>query len=315
MTSEKLQDKDSKGKERPWRSKKKRNLEVADSYRRINGERDKSSYEVKFCACSLTFEITPEGNKKLKGAIFCQKRLCPMCAWRKSLKIFTQVSRTIDALQEEQKDLVPLFLTLTVKNCNGVELPKVIGEMQEAWYQLTKQRHFSENIIGWFRALEINFNKEQKEFHPHYHVIIMVKKEYFKGKKYLTTEGWVKKWRTATKSDYDPICDIRAVKPKGKQKHKAIAEVAKYATKDTDYIHDKNELTDQVIYVLSSALRYRKLYCFGGELKKMAKRLKLGEIGEGDLINIDESAIRTDIATAIETYDWSFGTSNYILRD
>lgn len=44
-----------------------------------------------------------------------------MCAWRRSLKIFGQVSKVMDHV-EKNYNYRYIFLTLTVKNCYGEDL-------------------------------------------------------------------------------------------------------------------------------------------------------------------------------------------------
>ena len=40
------------------------------------------------CGSYLDFGVLPDGTKKLVKANFCRDRLCPMCNWRRSLKLF-----------------------------------------------------------------------------------------------------------------------------------------------------------------------------------------------------------------------------------
>jgi plasmid rolling circle replication initiator protein Rep len=299
------------GKERPWREKKINSLKVADSYLRL-GVRSRA-IEVQHCGSTLSFEISDTGKKTLCGAFFCKKRLCPMCQWRKSLKVFRQVSRVMDEAEAEYKTHVPLFLTLTVKNCKEDKLSETLDIIFDGWYQLVRNRK-TEIVEGWFRALEITYSVVKDEYHPHLHVIVMVDKTYFKSKKYMQTHDWVKLWRTAAKLDYDPICDIRKVNKQGQKKHKSIAEIAKYVTKDKDYILDDFGKMDKVVWELSSALHNRRLYAFGGTLKKIAKKLEIGELAEGDLVHIDEDTVRSDLVKVVETYDWGFGVSDFVRR-
>jgi plasmid rolling circle replication initiator protein Rep len=298
------------GKKVPWREKKIKSLKVSDSFKRL-GE-DKKAGSVRWCACSLTFWV--DGDKKvLCGAIFCKVRLCPMCQWRKSLKVFYQVSRVMDIAQEQEKTHVPVFLTLTVKNCKQDELAATLDEIIKGWYYLTKHRRAVNIVKGWFRALEITYNQETDEYHPHVHAILMVDKSYFTGKYYMDTKDWVQLWRTAAKLDYDPVCDIRKVK-QGRNKHKAVAEVAKYTLKDGDYIMDDTANMDRVVDCLSNAMRNRRLFAFGGTLKKIAKNLNAEDVEDGDLVNIDEDKIRADIADAMITFDWNYGSAQFVRR-
>ena len=46
--------------------------------------------KVENCATWLTYGKTTKAEFKLFYANFCRDRLCPMCSWRRSLKIFSQ---------------------------------------------------------------------------------------------------------------------------------------------------------------------------------------------------------------------------------
>ena len=272
MNNEKLQD-IKNGKPVPWKPKKIRGLKVADSFQRLGY--DKKAMRIRFCGSALAFLRNLEtGEKKLHSADFCKERLCPMCQWRKSLKVFHQVSKVMDRAQQEQPQLVPLFLTLTLKNCTGADLSATLDTVFKGWKNVVDHRKIRKIVQGWFRALEVTYNKEDDTFHPHIHAIILVDKSYFKkdNKDYMQTTDWVQLWRTALKLDYDPVCDIRKFKG-GKGKYKAVAEVAKYTLKDSDFIFDNSELTDKLVEVLNTSLRGRRLFAFGGVLKQIAKQI------------------------------------------
>ena len=300
------------GKKRPWKPKKIRSLQVADSFQRLGWE--KKASRLRFCGSSLAFLVELEtGVRRLQDADFCRERLCPMCQWRKSLKVFQEVSRVMDVVEQENPTLVPLFLTLTVQNCPTDELSKTLDILFKGWNTLQAHRKMQRIVKGWFRALEVTYNDQNDTFHPHLHAVIMVDKAYFKkdNKDYMETEEWVQMWRKSAKLDYDPICDIRRVKG-GKRKHKAIAEVAKYTMKDKDYIKNGTDLTDTLIYFLSTGLKNRRLFAFGGILKNVAKRLGAEKPDEGDLVHVDDDAMRGDMATMLEVYHWHFGVANYV---
>ena len=307
-----LQDKKN-GKEQPWRPKKVRSLKLADSFKRLGN--DKKSSRVRFCGDTLAFaEIIATGERKLHDANFCRERLCPMCAWRRSKKVFYQVSHVMDKIQAENSSLVPIFLTLTLQNCSGKELSLTLDTIFSGWYHLTNHRKFKRIVQGWFRALEITYNQKGDTFHPHVHAILLVDKSYFKSKDYMETTEWVKMWRTALKLDYDPICDVRKVRG---NRSKAVAEIAKYTLKDTEYISDDNELTDKLVRILGDAMKGRRLFAFGGLMKKAAKELgiKSTDVGEGDLINVDGQELRQDVDYILRVYRWSMGLANYVLEE
>lgn len=234
-----------------------------------------------------------------------------MCQWRKSVKVFYQVSKVMDRAEQKHKEFVPIFLTLTLRNCFHVDLSSTLDDIFKGWKNIIDHYKIRKIVKGWFRGLEVTYNSEYDTFHPHIHAILLVEKGYFKGKNYMETSKWVQMWRTAMKLDYDPICDIRKVKI-NKGKHKAIAEVAKYTLKDSEFLTDDNNLTDKLVEVLGTSLKGRRLFAFGGLLKKIAKEIGIEELAEGDLVHIDDEAIREDVATVLEIYRWNFGLANYI---
>lgn len=302
-----------KKKNLPWQVKKVRSLVLADSYKRL-GELHKAS-RVRFCGQQLTFAVNKvTGEKRLHDANFCRERLCPMCAWRRSLKIYHQVSQVMDEVVLRYKTLQPIFLTLTVQNVSADLLGDTITAIFAGWNRMFCNKRVKRIVRGWFRALEVTYNKIGDTFHPHIHAVLMVKKSYFLGSDYLSTEDWVKLWRVSARLDYNPIVDVRKIKGK---RSKAVAEVAKYSVKDTDYIFSDNpELTDHVVSVLSVALKNRRLYAFGGILKDVAKELDAENVGEGDLIHVDDAdRMRGDVAEMIITYRWNMGLGNYVYYD
>lgn len=295
-----------------WKNKKIRSIYIADSFRRIGI--NNVANNIKWCGSSLAFAVNSiTGEKKLFSANFCKQRLCPMCQWRKSLKVFHQVSLVMDKLEFMYPGYVPIFLTLTVKNCSGDMLSSVLYNMFNAFHKLLKRKEFKQSVKGFFRALEVTYNKFTDDFHPHFHCILIVDKSYFSKKNnyYLKTADWVRLWRSCLGVDYDPVCFVEKIRT-NKGKHKAVSEVAKYTLKDTDFTYLDPEDMDPVVSTLYNSLSYRRLFSFGGVLKDISKKFLKEDAGEGDLINVSEdSELRRDIYDTIVVYRWHFGFSNY----
>lgn len=80
------------------------------------------------CAAWAEFERLPEGQGlRLHDASFCRVRLCPMCQWRRSLKLGAQVRRVVeranaDHIQETGTPWRWLMVTFTVQNVPGPQL-------------------------------------------------------------------------------------------------------------------------------------------------------------------------------------------------
>lgn len=312
-----LSDKDKKGKERPWTQKKIKSIMLADSYERLGL---KKSYMVRECGSYLEFRRYIEsGDFKLNGANFCKDRLCPMCAWRRSLKIFGQTSKVMNKALND-KDYRFLFLTLTCKNVYGEELSSTLDELFKAFKKMMERKQVKSIVKGWFRGFEVTHNIDKKSkdydtYHPHFHIIIMVNKSYFTDKRYyISQDNWTNLWKESLGVNYIPIVNIKAFKTGTKtQTCKSVAESAKYTVKDNDYlIEDNEELTDSAVMILSRALKSRRLIAFGGELRKIHKELNLDDAEKGDLINIDANdQLRDDINYIIERYKWNIGYSQY----
>lgn len=277
-------------------------LQLAGVYQCLGLER--RSVRLSECGSFLEYTLTAE-KAKLTKANFCKDRLCPMCNWRRSLKIFGQVSKVMDSLQGQYSYL---FLTLTVRNCDGEQLPDVLDGMQAGWKNFLKQKRFRSAVAGTFRAVEITRNAKTGEYHPHYHVILAVKPSYFK-KSYIRQDEWSAMWQRACGLSYNPICDIRKVTGTGK----AVAEVSKYAVKGTDILRGDLETISETVCTLIRSLTARRLCSFTGVLRKARKDLQLDDPEDGDLLHVDGDELREDVATVIIRYKWACGT--YILQD
>lgn len=305
------------GKNIDWRAKKLSTIDLSSSYKRLGNDK---FYRIVDCSNYLEFKLFKNGDKKLHMANFCKVRLCPMCSWRRSLKIFGQVSKVMDN-SVQQKDFRFIFLTLTCRNIAGEELGSQLDNLFYAYKKMMIKAKVKKVVKGWFRALEVTYNKTDDTYHPHFHIILMVNKSYFDDTRYyINQKEWTKLWQSSLKVEYTPIVDIRAFKTgKGRKIAKSIAEASKYAVKSNDFLIRNDdcsineEKTDECVNVLDFALARRRLIAFGGILKDVHKELNLDDAENGDLINTgNEEEIREDIDYIIQKYNWNVGVSNYI---
>lgn len=306
-----------KGQEQPWREHKVESLLLSDSYKRLGRSRIRE--RVRNCGTFLAFKRFEDAKIKLHQAYFCKDRLCPMCAWRRSLKVFGQVAKIMNTGKNEKK-LRYVFLTLTLKNVEAEELSPTIDLMTDAFVKLKRRKPFKNAVVGWLRVLEIAYNPKRKDFHPHFHVILAVEPDYFSkdNQHYLSQEKWCKLWRKSLKIDYNPIVDIRAVK--ASKQDNSVAEMAKYSVKSNSYLirDKKGEIiepdTDFIVNTLNISLRNRRLIAMGGILKDIHQRLNMDDMEDGNLINADIEENNEELKYTIETYAWSVGVGDYTLR-
>ncbi|MGG0757744.1 protein rep, partial [Brevibacillus laterosporus] len=288
---------------------------------------------MKDCATQLIFKHTGE-MLKLYQAWFCKVRLCPMCNWRRSLKIAYHNKRVVETINERE-NVRWLFLTLTVENVDAESLPETISAMFKAWNRLVGYKSFKTSVRGYFRALEVTKNRDSQSksfgtYHPHFHVLMCVPASYFKKKEYyITQKEWTGLWQRAMNLDYTPIVHIEKVKPKKNlneleeyeknvkraiSEQKAILEVSKYPVKDTDVIKG-NKITQEnveTVLALDNALAYKRLIGYGGILKAVHKELNLGDAENGDLVNISENDQIANGAFDVVAR-WHIGLKDYVI--
>lgn len=313
-----------------WKEKKEDNLLISESYKRLAVKYDINNfyninYHMLHCASYLEFKLFEDESKKLHLANFCRCRLCPMCNWRRSKKTFGQVSKIVNEIDKVNKyDYI--FLTLTVRNCISEELENNIDLISNSFrrmFHTQKGNKKIKNICkGYFRAIEVTYNKKENTYHPHIHCIVVVNNDYFSrwNKDYIKTEEWSELWRKYLKIDYLPVVDVRKVTSKN-YKNGAVAEISKYTVKSKDIIiKNRNgkineELTDNNILVLHNALKNKRLITFGGIMKELHKKLNLEDLDKDDidLLNIDVDDDDNILNYIILKYKWNVGISNYKL--
>lgn len=301
-----------------WEDYKTSNVELSESFERIFKNTDSTKPKRCLdCGTELIFKYFQDDTLKLYNANFCKIRLCPMCSWRKSLKIFGQVSKIFDEMEKE-KEYEYLFLSLTMKNCSPNELKNDISHILKSFKRMTRYKEFDNAILGSFRSLEVTYNQKTNEFHPHLHVLLVVSNSYFSGYQYIKQKQWVDLWKKALGVDYKPMVDIRKIH---NSNSKVIAEVSKYAVKSSDIIiKDANGVidvakTDIVVKTLDEALAYRRLIAFGGLMKKIHNKLNFDDLENGDLVNtdIEDDTIRQDVFELV-TYIWDNKDKNYYAK-
>ena len=300
-----------------FQPKKKYSLKYSQVLKRIGEE--KRAARVKDCGSYLEFGLYDDETVRLSHANFCSDPLCPQCAKRKSLKVFSQVAAVTEKLQNEY---VFLFVTLTVKNPTGDKLGETCDLLYKAYQRLvdTKRMKF---IKGAFRALEITVNRDTMPitYHPHLHNIWAVEKSYFEDG-YITQKELSERWGQALGVDYTPIVDIRVCKEKGftvngkaytKSIKSAVAEVAKYAVKASDYLAGTDEQNEEVVKTLLSVLRNRRMFAFTGIMRAVRQELKLDEIETGDLIHVEADEKPTSAALVAKlVFAWDNKIGEYV---
>lgn len=233
-----------------------------------------------------------------------------MCNWRRSMKYSYQTARIVDeAIAQEPKGRF-LFLTLTVKNVPGAELNDTISSLTKSFDRLFKRAKVQKNLIGYLRSVEVTHNENENTYHPHIHVLIMVKSSYFKTKlDYISQKEWGELWAQSLKVNYIPMVDIRSVKENGKGLKGAILETAKYPTKPIKLDIENKQVVDD----LYNGLYRKRQLGYGGLFKEIKKRLQLDDAENGNLVQTSDEKDDLSSGTKIVAY-WNATKQNYFIK-
>jgi len=271
------------------------------------------------CANNLVFtqSINPEtGEHKLKlhQVYLCKVRYCPLCSRARSRVWKARLHEGIPKFVTDYPKARFIFLTLTIRNCDITELNETLKGMSKAFDKLMKRRGLKPYILGYIRSMEVTRNAETGEAHPHYHVILAVKPNYF-SRGYVSQPQWVNYWQESLNVSYTPVVDVKVVKPNPNYKHdplglaSSIMEVAKYCVKHTDMIQDRDWLVE-----LTTQLHGTKHIVLGGLIKQYVNASDPNEqdILKGD--NDDDDLDHDDDPVEI-FFSWFRKKGNYFLSN
>ena len=328
--SQQINDFDERGKRKPWAEKKALTERFAAYVEQFDEEK---AQKIRDCGTRLIFAVDKNGKHQLIEAYFCRMRLCPMCAWRRSLAIYAQMRKV---LQEMPQETTYTLLTLTCANVFFDDLKDTINEMMAAFRRLHQRKDMKKAIKGFYRALEITYNNEKfitpemakwksiknrglkagddnpfyNTYHPHFHILLAHNKSYFTSRDYLSQDKITEMWKDALRINYDPIIDIRKVKIKnGQPTEAAIAEVCKYPVKPKSYdLPDDIEAAGHLIEKFDKALKGRRLIGLGGCFREIQKKITGEETINEDQLFDEETNFEAITKIA---YIWAPGLRAY----
>lgn len=222
-------------------------------------------------------------KKKLAKANFCGNRFCPICAWRLAKKDALKIAILMKYIEQQHKKKF-IFVTLTAPNVSGEDLKPEITKYNAAFKKLTERKEVKTAVKGYIRKLEITYNQERRDFHPHFHVLIAVNTRYFTDKTYIKQEKWLSLWRDVMQDETITQVHVQKVTDQpsdnGVKESSAVLELAKYASKDADYLQ-----SEEVFDHFYKALKGRQVLTFNGlfaQANKLYKACDLDYLKEID---------------------------------
>ena len=111
-----------------------------------------------------TDNIEQDENGRLRTH-YCNGRLCPICQAIRTAKAMNKYLTPIQTFHN------PYFLTLTRRTVQDEHLRSTIRQMKEE-FSLINDLARKQNKLHGLRKLEVTYNGETNEFHPHFHMIL-----------------------------------------------------------------------------------------------------------------------------------------------
>lgn len=301
-TPEFLNDFKQNGKKRPWDKRNHQTDVFGMAYFKIPGL-EKYGEMLLNCGNHMQMMACEEimHGKKLIGANFCKNRMCVNCQSRRSGVVMDQLFDLAGGHLEKYQSDVPLFLTLTIPNVKGEDIGKTIDRMNAGLRKLMLRKDVKRVVRSSFRAMEITYNSERDDFHPHFHITLLVPPNYFYREDglYITHENWLRLWQQSMKDDSITQVHIETMSDKGDRSLKSmIAEVAKYVTKPSSLIvmneNGEDEVNPRVLENLHYGIKGRRLIGFGGYFNVLRKEKKLLDVEKAAFEEIEEEEISED---------------------
>lgn len=257
------------------------------------------------CGTRLAFSKAINDNNNiyhLTGANFCRNRICPMCQFRRSEKMFAQMIQLVRHLEQDYRFI---HLVLTIPNVEtGSELIEAIEKLYKGFNKFWHYADIKKAFKGCLRCLEISYNYQNYSFHPHLHCLIAVKPSYFNDTRiYLNYDKVRQLWGKAMQSKQPLQIYLRSCKVGD---YVGVAEVCKYCVKPLDLTQGENDIANlTVILTLWHTLKGKRFVQKYGVVKEAFNNL----FSENDDEYIEQ--IEVEEKTVMHVY-WDTKTMNYM---
>lgn len=235
---------------------------------------------LKECGNFIKFQSSEDKTKFiLAGGNFCNNRFCPFCSWLKAKKTAFELLELIKVVEYKEK-FAFLFITLTVPNVPKESLREEIENFNISFNRLWKTKEFKAFNKGFIRKLEITYNEERNDYHPHFHLVVAVNKSYFTSRDYMSKRRLLELWQRATRNPNITQVDI---KPCRMDTVKQVMELATYSAKQGELYSSK-----EVFDGFYEGLFRKKLLVYNGIFKEYKKKIEVGEVNPAEVIELNQ---------------------------
>lgn len=257
---------------------------------------------LKECGNFIKFQSSEDKTKFiLAGGNFCNNRFCPFCSWLKAKRAAFELLELIKVVEYTEK-LAFIFITLTVPNVPKESLREEIENFNISFNRLWKTKEFKAFNKGFIRKLEITYNEERNDYHPHFHLVVAVNKSYFKSRNYMSKRRLLELWQRATRNPAITQVDI---KPCRMNTIKQVMELATYSAKQGDLYSSK-----EVFDGFYEGLYRKKLLVYNGIFKEYKKKIDTGEVDPAQVIELNQL-----LEEATKEFYLQWEKDNYLIAD
>lgn len=257
---------------------------------------------LKECGNFIKFQSSEDKTKFiLAGGNFCNNRFCPFCSWLKAKRTAFELLELIKVVEYTEK-LAFIFITLTVPNVSREKLREEIECFNKSFKRLFETKEFKAFNKGFVRKLEITYNEERNDYHPHFHLVVAVNKSYFTSRDYMSKRRLLELWQRATRNPNITQVDI---KPCRMDTIKQVMELATYSAKQGDLYSSK-----EVFDGFYEGLFRKKLLVYNGIFKEYKKKIDIGEVDPTQVIELNQLLEETT-----KEFYLQWEKDNYLIAD
>ena len=257
---------------------------------------------LKECGNFIKFQASEDKTKFiLAGGNFCNNRFCPFCSWLKAKRTAFELLELIKVVEYTEK-LAFIFITLTVPNVTRESLREEIENFNKSFKRLFQTEEFKAFNKGFIRKLEVTYNEERNDYHPHFHLVVAVNKSYFTSRDYMSKRRLLELWQRATRNPAITQVDI---KPCRMDTVKQVMELATYSAKQGDLYSSK-----EVFDGFYEGLFRKKLLVYNGIFKEYKKKIDTGEVDPAQVIELNQL-----LEEATKEFYLQWEKDNYLIAD
>lgn len=186
---------------------------------------------IRECGNYLSFLHAPaSGTTQLFRANFCHNRLCPMCAWRRRVKVFGAYRLAVLSIPLVSS-MSYIHMTLTIQNppiTSVAALRESLEHLSNSYRRFRRRLEYADEgryCLGSHGQMEITINQKAKSWHPHIHVLLLLDQRYYKEQAQL-----LEMWRECLQGVAGGL-RVAKIKPTDGDLYRAVAETCKYPIK------------------------------------------------------------------------------------